>query len=58
MEQFAALRCFFPSTPLLWGLHLEPPLGSHQHSDSMSLTGGLYIKTYREQDDVLGQQEP
>lgn len=47
IEQFAALRCFFPSTPLPPGLQLDPPLGSHQDPDNTSLTGGLHKKTLR-----------
>jgi len=57
MEQFAALRWFFPSPSLPQGLQLESPLGSHQDPDNVSLTGGLHKKTYEEQDDILGQQE-
>lgn len=52
MEQFAAVRWVFPSSPL------GVTVGSHQDPGNMSLTGGLHRKTYKEQDDVSGQQVP
>lgn len=42
--QFAALRCFFPSTPLPRGLQVEPLTGELKH---MSLTGDLHKKPTR-----------
>lgn len=48
MEQFAALRWFFPFTPPSPGVTAGAPLRSHQDPDNVSLTGGLHKKTLQE----------